>query len=221
MKFNFLNKNKNKSKIINMDSILSNIFFLFLYFIKKKEHTTFSVSSHWEMKAQRPGFFPTLHVKENDTVSWRTRALKTVKTVQIQISKQEKYWDPLRQWLIETKTGSFIWDPFLPPPETLISPLTPPPIPIFSHRSALSTTNLYKYACICVFFSLLMAEVLLCLFDQVRKLYELCKSEESDDLLARVYPQINKIFQRLFASVSQSRTSNGLLFLVCSFCWTF
>lgn len=56
-----------------------------------------------------------------------------------------------------------------------------------------------------------------CLFDQVRKLYELCKSEESEDLVARVYPQINKIFQRLVASVSQSRTSNGLLFLVCAF----
>lgn len=51
------------------------------------------------------------------------------------------------------------------------------------------------------------------LLPSVRKLYELCKSEESEDLVARVYPQINKIFQRLVASVSQSRTSNGLLFL--------
>ncbi|RVW40311.1 hypothetical protein CK203_021403 [Vitis vinifera] len=55
------------------------------------------------------------------------------------------------------------------------------------------------------------------LLPSVRKLYELCKSEESEDLVARVYPQINKIFQRLVASVSQSRTSNGLLFLVCAF----
>ncbi|KAJ9672059.1 hypothetical protein PVL29_025629 [Vitis rotundifolia] len=51
------------------------------------------------------------------------------------------------------------------------------------------------------------------LLPSVRKLYALCKSEESEDLVARVYPQINKIFQRLVASVSQSRTSNGLLFL--------
>ncbi|XP_027346670.1 AP-5 complex subunit zeta-1 isoform X2 [Abrus precatorius] len=47
----------------------------------------------------------------------------------------------------------------------------------------------------------------------VKKLHELCKSENSEDLVARVYPSINKIFQRAVASLSQSRTSNGLLLL--------
>ena len=49
---------------------------------------------------------------------------------------------------------------------------------------------------------------------QVKKLYELCKTENSEDLVARVYPQINKLFHRAVASLSQSRTSNGLLLLV-------
>ncbi|XP_023525600.1 AP-5 complex subunit zeta-1-like isoform X2 [Cucurbita pepo subsp. pepo] len=47
----------------------------------------------------------------------------------------------------------------------------------------------------------------------VRRLYELCKAENSEDLVARVYPQFNKIFQRSVSSLSQSRTSNGLLLL--------
>ncbi|KAE9458203.1 hypothetical protein C3L33_09891, partial [Rhododendron williamsianum] len=47
----------------------------------------------------------------------------------------------------------------------------------------------------------------------VKKLHELCKAENSEDLIARVYPQLNKIFQRSVASISQSRTSNGLLLL--------
>ncbi|KAH9803447.1 AP-5 complex subunit zeta-1 [Citrus sinensis] len=47
----------------------------------------------------------------------------------------------------------------------------------------------------------------------VKKLYELCKEEKNDDLVARVYPLINKLFQRSVASLSQSRTSNGLLLL--------
>ncbi|XP_065631851.1 uncharacterized protein LOC136068516 [Quercus suber] len=49
---------------------------------------------------------------------------------------------------------------------------------------------------------------------RVKKLYELCKAENSEDLVARVYPQINKLFHRAVASLSQSRTSNGLLLLV-------
>lgn len=51
------------------------------------------------------------------------------------------------------------------------------------------------------------------LFNSVQKLYEQCKAEKSDDLIARVYPPINKLFQRSVASISQSRTSNGLLLL--------
>lgn len=52
------------------------------------------------------------------------------------------------------------------------------------------------------------------LLDQVKKLYLLCKTEHSEDLIARVYPQFNRIFQRSLASLSQSQTSNGLLLLV-------
>nr|GFB13741.1 AP-5 complex subunit zeta-1 [Tanacetum cinerariifolium] len=49
------------------------------------------------------------------------------------------------------------------------------------------------------------------LLHSVRKLIELCKNEDSDNLIARVYPQLNKIFQR---SVSQSKAaSSGLLLL--------
>ncbi|KAI3988216.1 hypothetical protein MKX01_012005 [Papaver californicum] len=48
----------------------------------------------------------------------------------------------------------------------------------------------------------------------VRKLHEICKAEVSEDLIARVYPQMNKLFQRaVAASLSQTRTSNGLLLL--------
>ncbi|KAA8523712.1 hypothetical protein F0562_010135 [Nyssa sinensis] len=51
------------------------------------------------------------------------------------------------------------------------------------------------------------------LLNSVKKLSELCKAEKSEDLIARVYPQLNKIFQRSVASISESRTSNGLLWL--------
>ncbi|XP_057451598.1 uncharacterized protein LOC130743388 [Lotus japonicus] len=51
------------------------------------------------------------------------------------------------------------------------------------------------------------------LLQSVKKLHGLCKAENSEDLVARVYPQINKIFQRAVASLSQSQTSNGLLLL--------
>ncbi|KAI9079137.1 hypothetical protein K1719_038863 [Acacia pycnantha] len=51
------------------------------------------------------------------------------------------------------------------------------------------------------------------LLQSVKKLHEICVAENSEDLVARVYPQINKIFQRAVASLSQSRTSNGLLLL--------
>ncbi|KAK2380933.1 AP-5 complex subunit zeta-1 [Trifolium repens] len=51
------------------------------------------------------------------------------------------------------------------------------------------------------------------LLQSVKKLHELCKAENNEDLVARVYPQINKIFQRAVASLSQSQTSNGLLLI--------
>ncbi|KAH0934245.1 hypothetical protein HID58_011362 [Brassica napus] len=49
----------------------------------------------------------------------------------------------------------------------------------------------------------------------VKKLHGFCKLENSDDLVARIYPQINKVFQRSVASLSQSEsgTSKGLLLL--------
>ncbi|RZC50815.1 hypothetical protein C5167_019244 [Papaver somniferum] len=48
----------------------------------------------------------------------------------------------------------------------------------------------------------------------VKKLHEICKAEVSEDLIARVYTQTNKLFQRaVAASLSQTRTSNGLLLL--------
>ncbi|KAK3024284.1 hypothetical protein RJ639_043146 [Escallonia herrerae] len=51
------------------------------------------------------------------------------------------------------------------------------------------------------------------LLHSVKKLHEWCKSEKSENLIARVYPQLNKIFQRSIASISQSQSSNGLLLL--------
>ncbi|KAI8554467.1 hypothetical protein RHMOL_Rhmol05G0101500 [Rhododendron molle] len=55
------------------------------------------------------------------------------------------------------------------------------------------------------------------LLNSVKKLHKLCKAENSEDLIDRVYPQLNKIFQRSVASISQSRTSNGLLLLLFFF----
>ncbi|XP_010545848.1 PREDICTED: AP-5 complex subunit zeta-1 [Tarenaya hassleriana] len=57
------------------------------------------------------------------------------------------------------------------------------------------------------------------ILQSVKKLHELCKSEKSDDLVARIYPQINKLFQRSVGSLSQSQsqsqseTFKGLLLL--------
>ncbi|XP_043689450.1 AP-5 complex subunit zeta-1 isoform X2 [Telopea speciosissima] len=49
----------------------------------------------------------------------------------------------------------------------------------------------------------------------VKKLHEMCEAGNSEDLAARVYPQMNKLFQRSVASLSQSQsqTSNGILLL--------
>ncbi|KAL8144288.1 hypothetical protein V2J09_017320 [Rumex salicifolius] len=41
------------------------------------------------------------------------------------------------------------------------------------------------------------------LLESVRKLHEFCKAQKSDDLVARVYPAINKLFQRAVASIPQ------------------
>ncbi|XP_047342556.1 AP-5 complex subunit zeta-1 [Impatiens glandulifera] len=51
------------------------------------------------------------------------------------------------------------------------------------------------------------------LLQSVKKLNELCRAEKSEDLIARVYPQLNKVFQRSIASASQSRNSDGVLLL--------
>ncbi|KAI4390098.1 hypothetical protein MLD38_002246 [Melastoma candidum] len=51
------------------------------------------------------------------------------------------------------------------------------------------------------------------LLHSVKRLNELCRGEKSEDLVARVYPQFNKLFQRAVASLSQSNTPYGLLLL--------
>ncbi|WMV48781.1 hypothetical protein MTR67_042166 [Solanum verrucosum] len=51
------------------------------------------------------------------------------------------------------------------------------------------------------------------LLNSVKSLCDLCRSEKSEDLIARVYPHLNRIFQRCLSSISQSQTSNGLLLL--------
>ncbi|XP_047976553.1 AP-5 complex subunit zeta-1 isoform X2 [Salvia hispanica] len=51
------------------------------------------------------------------------------------------------------------------------------------------------------------------LLNSVKSLYELCKGEKSDELVARVYPLLNKIFHRCVASISQTQASSGLLLL--------
>ncbi|KAG7582022.1 Armadillo-type fold [Arabidopsis suecica] len=53
------------------------------------------------------------------------------------------------------------------------------------------------------------------ILQSVKKLHGFCKLEKSDDLVARIYPQINKVFHRSVASLSQSEsgTSKGLLLL--------
>ncbi|XP_042026573.1 AP-5 complex subunit zeta-1-like isoform X2 [Salvia splendens] len=51
------------------------------------------------------------------------------------------------------------------------------------------------------------------LLNSVKSLYELCKGEKSDELVARVYPLLNKIFHRRVASISQTQASSGLLLL--------
>lgn len=54
------------------------------------------------------------------------------------------------------------------------------------------------------------------LLHAVKKLCDFCRQEEkySEDLVARVYPHINKLFQRSTASLSQPTSPNGILLLV-------
>ncbi|WCJ37857.1 hypothetical protein M5689_018956 [Euphorbia peplus] len=49
----------------------------------------------------------------------------------------------------------------------------------------------------------------------VKRLDELCRKDKSEDLVARVYPQINRLFQRSVTSLSQTQTTSsyGLLLL--------
>ncbi|KAJ0966120.1 hypothetical protein J5N97_027258 [Dioscorea zingiberensis] len=51
------------------------------------------------------------------------------------------------------------------------------------------------------------------ILQSVRKIYEICKEGGSEDLIARAYPQINKLFQRSVSALPHSQTSNGLLLL--------
>ncbi|CAA0382493.1 unnamed protein product [Arabidopsis thaliana] len=53
------------------------------------------------------------------------------------------------------------------------------------------------------------------ILQSVKKLHGFCKMEKSDDLVARIYPQFNKVFHRSVASLSQSESgaSKGLLLL--------
>ncbi|KAI5641686.1 hypothetical protein M9H77_00091 [Catharanthus roseus] len=51
------------------------------------------------------------------------------------------------------------------------------------------------------------------LLNSVRRLCELCKNEKSEDLIARIYPNLNKIFQRSVASISQSQSPVAVLLL--------
>ncbi|XP_031118040.1 AP-5 complex subunit zeta-1 [Ipomoea triloba] len=57
------------------------------------------------------------------------------------------------------------------------------------------------------------AAVDLSLLNSVKRLCELCKEEKPEELIVRVYPHLNRIFQRAVASISQSQTSCGLLLL--------
>ncbi|CAN6452218.1 unnamed protein product [Victoria cruziana] len=51
------------------------------------------------------------------------------------------------------------------------------------------------------------------LLKSVRILHKTCKNENSGDLMARVYPQINRLFQRSLASPKIQSSENGLLLL--------
>ncbi|XP_042380549.1 uncharacterized protein LOC121973016, partial [Zingiber officinale] len=47
----------------------------------------------------------------------------------------------------------------------------------------------------------------------IRKIHEISKEGGSEELVARAYPQINKLFQRCISALPQSQTSHGVLLL--------
>ncbi|KAH0460206.1 hypothetical protein IEQ34_010869 [Dendrobium chrysotoxum] len=51
------------------------------------------------------------------------------------------------------------------------------------------------------------------ILQSVKKIYDICKEAMSEDLVARAYPHINKLFHRSVLALPQSQTSNGLLLL--------
>ncbi|KMZ63989.1 hypothetical protein ZOSMA_38G00980 [Zostera marina] len=51
------------------------------------------------------------------------------------------------------------------------------------------------------------------LLNSIRKLCDICREGSSEDLVARVYPYVNKLFHRCINFVPQSRASNGLFLL--------
>ncbi|KAK8626506.1 hypothetical protein V6N13_134149 [Hibiscus sabdariffa] len=61
------------------------------------------------------------------------------------------------------------------------------------------------------------------LLHALKKLCDFCRQQQkpSEDLVARVYPHLSKLFHRSVASLSQSTTSNGLLLLVRVFVFFF
>lgn len=119
---------------------------------------------------------------------------------------------------METEAGNSTSEPCPTVPETLTRRMIPRLTPLFSN---LCVTTILM---ILIFFVFIVSGMINSFFawifwfvlKQVKKLHKLCKDENSEDLVARVYPHINRLFQRSVASLSQSRTSNGLLLLVCS-----
>ncbi|XP_020591589.1 AP-5 complex subunit zeta-1 [Phalaenopsis equestris] len=51
------------------------------------------------------------------------------------------------------------------------------------------------------------------ILQSIKKIYDICKEAKSEDLVARAYPHINKLFHRSVAALPQSQASNGLLLL--------
>ncbi|KAJ8493345.1 hypothetical protein OPV22_015066 [Ensete ventricosum] len=51
------------------------------------------------------------------------------------------------------------------------------------------------------------------ILQSVKKIYDIAREGGSEELVARAYPQINKLFQRCVSALPQSQTSNGALLL--------
>lgn len=52
------------------------------------------------------------------------------------------------------------------------------------------------------------------LLNSVRRLCQLCKNENSEDLIARIYPNLSKIFNRSVVSMSQSQSQSSVAILL-------